>query len=306
MAEHRPQPPQTARPSLASASTVALSHPDRVYWPREGITKQDLADYYARVWPFIAPFLLARPLALVRCPDGIEGPRFFQKHAWAGMHRAVRVTKDRDGEEILSIDDVDGLMALVQAGALEIHPWGAPLADREHPDMLVFDLDPGEDVAWPAVVEGAREVRARLEQAGLSAFVKTSGGKGFHIVVPLAAGVGWEAAKRFAHAVAEAMEADSPGLYIAAAAKARRGGHIFVDYLRNARGATAIVAYGTRARPGAPVAMPVAWDELDALDGAAQFTLANAPARLDAISVAPARDPWAGFHKAAAALPEGA
>ena len=284
----------------APRSRVKLTHPDRIYWPAEGITKQGLADYHAEIWRFIAPFVVARPLALLRCPDGIDGQAFFQKHSWRGMNKAIKVAKDKDGEELLYIDDLDGLIALVQSAALEIHPWGAPLVDVERPDQLIFDLDPGEEVGWEGVVAGAREIRTRLEAQGLPAFVKTSGGKGLHVVVPLAPKATWETAKPFAKALADAMAADDPDHYIAVATKARRKGRIFIDYLRNGRGATAVAAYCPRARQGAGVSMPVAWDELDAIAGGAQFTLTEAPARL--ANLAP--DPWADFRAAAVPLPE--
>ncbi|MFK8252792.1 DNA ligase D [Ancylobacter terrae] len=277
---------------------VKLTHPDRLYWPEDGVTKQGLADYYSEIWPFIAPFVVARPLALLRCPDGITQSCFFQKHAWRGMNKAIGVRTDADGAELLVIEDLDGLIALVQAGALEIHPWGAPLADLERPDMLIFDLDPGEGVGWEAMVEGAREVRARLEAQKLPAFVKTSGGKGLHVVVPLKPKADWSAAKSFAKALADAMAADAPERYVAVATKARRRGRIFVDYLRNGRGATAVAAYCPRARPGAAVSMPVGWDELDAISGADQFTISDAPARLANL----AADPWADFRAAAVPL----
>lgn len=288
-----------AAKSDAPRSRVKLTHPDRIYWPTEGITKQGLADYYAEIWRFIAPFVVARPLALLRCPDGIEGQAFFQKHSWRGMNKAIKVTKDKDGEELLHIDDLDGLIALVQSGALEVHPWGAPLIDIERPDQLIFDLDPGEAVGWDGVVAGAREIRARLEAQGLPAFVKTSGGKGLHVVVPLEPKASWETAKPFAKALADSLAADNPDRYIAVATKARRKGRIFIDYLRNGRGATAVAAYCPRARPGAGVSMPVGWDELDTLTGGAHFTLTEAPARLANLDA----DPWGDFSGAAVPLP---
>ncbi|MBS7544271.1 DNA ligase D [Ancylobacter oerskovii] len=284
------------------ASAVTLTHPDRLYWPEDGVTKQGLADYYAQVWRFIAPFVVARPLALLRCPDGIAQACFFQKHAWRGINKAIRQVadpKDKGGEKLLALGDLDGLIALVQAGTLEIHPWGAPLGGLERPDMLIFDLDPGEGVGWPHMVAGAREVRARLEADGLAAFVKTSGGKGLHVVAPLAPKAGWPAAKAYAKALADAMAADDPDRFLSVATKAKRGGRIFVDYLRNARGATAVAPFSTRARAGAAVSMPVAWEELDQITGAAQFTLDNAPTRLAEL----ATDPWEDFRPAAAALP---
>ncbi|WP_454914911.1 non-homologous end-joining DNA ligase [Xanthobacter sediminis] len=282
-----------------AGSRVKLTHPDRIYWPEDGITKRRLADYHVEVWRYIAPFIVARPLALLRCPDGIAHACFFQKHAWRGMSTAIKVRTDADGAQLLAIEDMDGLIALVQSGALEIHPWGAPLADLDRPDMLVFDLDPGPGVAWAAVVACAREIRTRLEAQGLAAFVKTSGGKGLHVVAPLVPDAGWDAAKAFAKALAAAMAADAPDRYVAVATKARRGGRIFIDYLRNARGATAVAPYCPRARPGAAVSMPVAWEELGQITGAAQFTLADTPARLADLAV----DPWRDFRRAAAPLP---
>ncbi|MBS9478698.1 DNA ligase D [Ancylobacter radicis] len=295
-----PAPTSVAARPAPLKSAVKLTHPERIYWPEDGITKQGLADYYAEIWRFIAPYIVARPLALLRCPDGIAKACFFQKHGWRGMNKAIKLAKDSDGEEMLFIEDRDGLIALVQAGALEIHPWGAPLASLEAPDTMIFDLDPGPGLGWADVVAGAKDVRARLEEAGLPAFVKTSGGKGLHVVVPLKSEAGWDAVKGFAKSLAEAMAGDAPDRYIAVATKAKREGRIFIDYLRNGRGATAIAPYGTRARPGAGVAMPVAWEEIDALASAAQFTLENAPARLANLE----RDPWTDFRASAAPLPE--
>lgn len=281
-------------------SGVKLTHPERVYWPEDGITKQGLAAYYGHVWPFIAPFVVARPLALLRCPDGVAHACFFQKHAWAGINKAIKIKKDRDGEELLVIEDFDGLIALAQAGALEIHPWGSSLSALDQPDMLIFDLDPADGVGWKAVVAGAREIRARLEAQGLVAFVKTSGGKGLHVVTPLVPQAPWEAAKAFAKALADSMAAAEPDKYIAVATKARRKGRIFIDYLRNGRGATAVAPYCPRARAGAAVSTPVSWDELGEISGPAQFTIPDVPVRLANLTA----DPWADFRAAARPLPD--
>lgn len=281
--------------------TVKLTHPDRVYWPEEGITKEGLADYYAQVWPAIAPFLIGRPLALLRCPDGITGARFFQKHAWKGLNpHIVLVTdpKNKTDAPLITIADLDGLLGLVQAAVLEIHPWGSTIEDWERPDTLVMDLDPGEDVPWTRVIAAAEEVKARLEAAGLAAFVKTSGGKGLHVVTPLKPRASWAEAKAFAKAIAQSMAADSPDLYTATITKSKRVGRILVDYLRNQRGATAVAAYSTRARPGAGVSMPLEWEELSPSIGPAYFTILNTPARLDALP----RRLWDGFRAAAAPL----
>jgi bifunctional non-homologous end joining protein LigD len=284
---------------------VRLTHPDRIYWPDAGVTKQGLADYYAEVWPRMAPFIVNRPVALLRCPGGTEGQCFFQKHAWKGLSREIltfRDPLDDDESPLVAVDGLPGLIGLVQGGALEIHAWQSTLDNLEHPDQIVMDLDPGEGVPWSAVLDAARAVRARFEDVGLAGFVKTSGGKGLHVVAPLKPtdAAGWDAVKGFAAAMARSMAADDPDRYVATITKAKRTGRILLDYLRNGRNNTAIVAYGARARPGAPVSMPLAWDELGPEIGPAHFTVANAPAR-----VANTPDPWADFRAAAAPLPAG-
>ena len=280
-------------------SSVTLTHPDRIYWPDAGVTKQGLADYYAEAWPLMKPFIAGRALALVRCPDGIGGQTFFQKHAWKGINRNIVLVKDpAEPEALISIRDFDGLMALVQSAALEIHPWGSTVTDWERPDMIVMDLDPGEDVAWTSVIAAAEEVRSRLTSAGLAAFVKTSGGKGLHVVSPVKPKAEWPAAKAFAKSIANSMAADSPERYVSTIPKARRHGKILIDYLRNQRGMTAVAPYSTRARPGAPVSMPLGWDELAPEVGPAYFTVRNTPTRLASL----AADPWADFRAAAAPI----
>jgi len=282
-------------------TSVTLSHPDRVYWPDVGVTKEGLADYYAEAWPFMKPLIVGRALALVRCPDGIGGQTFFQKHAWKGLNRNIVLVKDpTEPDELISIRDFDGLMALVQSAALEIHPWGSTVTDWERPDMTVMDLDPGDDVTWTSVIAAAEEVRTRLKNAGLASFVKTSGGKGLHVVSPVKPKAEWPAVKAFTKAIADSMAADSPDRFVSTIPKARRHGKILIDYLRNQRGMTAVAAYSTRARPGASVSMPLAWEELTSEIGAAYFTTRNAPARLSSSA-----DPWADFRAAAAPIEEG-
>jgi bifunctional non-homologous end joining protein LigD len=280
---------------------VRLTHPDRVYWPDVGLTKQGLADYYVEVWPRMAPFIVNRPVALLRCPGGTEGQCFFQKHAWKGLAREILTFHDPlddDEDPLVAVDALPGLIGLVQGGALEIHTWQSTLDDLEHPDQIVMDLDPGDGVDWPAVLRAALEVRERFSAKGLASFVKTSGGKGLHVVAPLMPSGGWEEVKGFAHDMAKAMAADDPDRYVATISKAKRTGRILIDYLRNGRNNTAVVAYGTRARAGAPVSMPLAWEELGPAIGPAHFTAANAPAR-----VANTPDPWAQFRAAARPLP---
>jgi bifunctional non-homologous end joining protein LigD len=283
---------------------IKLTHPDRIYWPDAGVTKEGLADYYAEIWPYIAPFVTDRPLSLLRCPSGISGEQFFQKNAWKGLNAAIRLVDDpstAEVEQLISIEDLDGLIALVQSAVLEIHPWGSTLANWERPDMIILDLDPGEGTSWEAVIAAAQEVRQRLADAGLEPFVKTSGGKGLHVVAPLKPQAEWPAIKAFTKGIADAMAADSPDAYVATIAKAKRPGKILIDYLRNQRGQTAVAPYSTRARPGAPVSAPLAWDELTPGIGPAYFTVLNMPTRLAALRA----DPWADFRKAAAPLQDG-
>jgi bifunctional non-homologous end joining protein LigD len=281
-------------------TSVTLTHPDRVYWPETGVTKEGLADYYAVTWRFMKPLIVGRALALVRCPDGIGGQTFFQKHAWKGLNRNIVLVKDpAEPEPLISISDFDGLMALVQSAALEIHPWGSTADDWERPDMIVMDLDPGEDVDWTSVIAAAEEVRSRLKIAGLASFVKTSGGKGLHVVAPVKPKAEWPAVKAFTKSIADSMAADSPDRYVSTIPKAKRHGKILIDYLRNQRGMTAVGAYSTRARPGAAVSMPLAWNELGPEIGPAYFTIRNAPTRLSSTA-----DPWADFRAAAAPIEE--
>jgi bifunctional non-homologous end joining protein LigD len=200
---------------------------------------------------------------------------------------------------LISISGLDGLIGLVQAAVLEIHPWGSTVAAWEQPDMIIMDLDPGPDVTWDQVISAAREVRERLHEQGLASFVKTTGGKGLHVVAPLRPKAQWPAVKKFAKKLAEAMSADNRDRFVSTLPKAERHGRILVDYLRNQRGATAVAAFSTRARPGAAVSMPLSWEELSPGIGPAYFTIANAPKRLASLTT----DPWQGFRDAAVPLP---
>ncbi|MGD9657990.1 MAG: non-homologous end-joining DNA ligase, partial [Methylocystis sp.] len=201
-------------------------------------------------------------------------------------------------EPLLSITGLDGLIALVQSAALEIHPWGSTASDWERPDVIIMDLDPGEQVAWESIIAAALETRDRLQDLGLTAFVKTSGGKGLHVMAPVTPKAEWPQAKAFAKSVADAMSKDSPDRFVSTIAKSKRRGKILVDYLRNQRGATAVAPYSTRARPGAPVSLPLAWEELSPAIGSAYFTIAKTLARLDSMT----NDPWADFRLAAAPI----
>ncbi len=288
----------------ATLSRVKLTHPERAYWPEAAINKSDLACFCADVWGYMAPYVVGRPLALLRCPSGIAEACFFQKHPWRGMGDAIltlRDPKDKQGGELLGIEGSDGLLGLVQGGALEIHPWQSSMSDLERPDQVILDLDPGDSVPWAQVQEAAFEVRDRLAARGLRSFVKTTGGKGLHVVAPLVPQAGWAAVKGFAKDMAQAMQQDAPERFIAKSTKSARKGRIFVDYLRNGRGATAIVPYGVRAREGAPVAMPVSWLELPQIKSGDAFNMFNALERLQNL----ASDPWGAFFEVAQPLPDG-
>ncbi|MBB5209684.1 DNA ligase D [Chiayiivirga flava] len=288
----------------AAADTgVKITHPERVVYPKHGFTKGDVADYYRAVAPWLLPELADRPLSLVRCPDGAAGTCFFQKHYASSLGANVGAVelKEKDGDRVhyVSVHDVDGLLELVQMNVLEFHPWGARNDDPEHPDRLVFDLDPGPGVAWKDVVAGAREVRRNLADIGLRSWVRLSGGKGLHVVVPLKPKAGWDEAKAFCEAVADAMATTSPQRYVATASKAKRNGLIFIDWLRNGRGATSVTNWSLRAREGATVAVPLRWEDLGRIAGPDAFDLAKAKRRAAALR----HDPWDGLASCRQTLP---
>jgi bifunctional non-homologous end joining protein LigD len=269
-------------------SAVRFTHPDRVYWLDVGVTKQALADYYRAAWRWMAPHLIDRPLALVRCPDGTKGECFFQKHASAGLDdKYLKMVIDKNRRQVLAVEDLDGLLSLVQAGVLEVHVRGSRIDRLDICDRIVFDIDPGPDVPWTQVVAAARDVRARLAAIDLVSFVKLSGGKGLHVVLPTA-GADWETTKAFAQTVALAMHAESPDRYVVKMTKSLRPGKLFIDYFRNSLEQTSVAAYSTRARPGAPVSVPLTWEELGRSKGGAQYTVLNLGKRLLGLK----QDPW--------------
>jgi len=273
---------------------VTITHPERVIYADLGITKQDVADYYQAVMKSFLPGVAGRPVSVLRCPEGTAGDCFFQKHMMQGLHhvRGARLKEQRGASAIyLCPDDAEAVLELVQFGAIEFHPWGALANDPDHADLMVFDLDPAPDVKWPRVVAAARLVRKLLGQVGLQSFLRVTGGKGLHVVVPLRPACAWPAVKGFAHAFADALARAWPDEFIAQASKSRREGLIFVDYLRNARGSTSIASYSLRARKGAPVAVPVRWEELGKLKGGDAFDIRTAVQRLKRLR----KDPWEGF-----------
>jgi bifunctional non-homologous end joining protein LigD len=281
---------------------VRLTHPDRILYPDQGVTKRTLAEYYLAVADKILPHLARRPISLVRCPAGQEGECFFQKHASAGFPeelRKVRIKEKSGSDEYIYIEDESGLAAAVQMGVLELHVWGSHIDTLEKPDRLVFDLDPDTAVSFAQVRKSALELRDRLHSLGLRSFAMATGGKGIHIVLPLAPKHSWDEVKDFSEAMARTLANEQPELYLAKASKAAREGRIFIDYLRNGRGATAIAPYSSRARKGAPVAWPVAWQALSRLKDAQPVSISTAVNALKRQK----GDPWKGYFDIDQTLP---
>lgn len=280
-------------------AAVHLTNPQREMFAGSGVTKLDLALYYARVGDWMLPDLLRRPVSLLRCPTGAMADCFFQRHSFAGLPDGVEtvdLAADEEGRAaFIVITEPTGYLALSQFGAIEFHPWGCRIDDPEHPDRLVIDLDPDDGLSWTRVCDAADILRSRLEGLGFAPFLRTTGGKGLHLVMALAPKQGWPVVKGFAENFARAVAADLPKLFTAVSSKERRKDRIYVDYLRNARGATAIGSYSLRARPGFPVAAPIGWPELRTLSGGDAFTLLNTLKRLETL----AADPWDGLDSSA-------
>jgi bifunctional non-homologous end joining protein LigD len=294
------------RDGSAMVAGIKVSHVERAVYPDKGITKLAVAEYYGAAAGHMLPHVAGRPLSLLRSPDGLGGKGFFQKNLTSGFPDEIgrcRVT-EKDGSTIdfAMVEDVKGLVALVQMGVLEIHPWGSRAEDLEHPDRLIFDLDPDETVPWERVVSAAMTVRRRLEDLGLRSFPKTTGGKGLHLVVPIQPELDWTRAKAFTKAVVERLEAEAPTLYTASMAIKARRGRIFIDYLRNGRGSTAVGAYSTRAKPAATVSTPLTWEEVESGIRADHFTIDSLPRRLESLST----DPWADLTETRQRISSGA
>ena len=281
----------------ADGMALHLTHPDRVYWPDVGVTKKDLAEYYVSVWDWIKPHILNRALSLVRAPEGVGGETFFQKHIAANvksspLRRAV-AGKDHD---VIAVETLDDLIALVQSAALEVHVRGSRLDSLETCDRIVFDLDPGEGVTCRKSSPPRARCASGSKAEKLEGFVKLSGGKGIHVTVPID-DADWEEAKLFSQGIATRMAADSPKLYLAKMTKSLRAGRVFIDYFRNSREATSIAPYSTRARPGAPVSAPVGWDRLSRTTGGNDFSVLDLKKRLK-------EDAWTEMGKVRQKLPE--
>jgi bifunctional non-homologous end joining protein LigD len=294
--EMKERPSARARKShkghKSTVDGVVVSNPDKEMFP-EGISKIALVEYYGRMSQHILPHVVHRPLTLLRCPNGRAKNCFYQKHPQNAVPDSVRSVPIREKEgkaDYLVIDDEKGLLELVNLGVLEFHVWGGREDQIEKPDLMVFDLDPDPGVSRAALTEAAFLLRDRLESLGLKSFLKTTGGKGFHIVTPPDRRHSWDDVKEFSRAVAKEMVKNDPKRYIATMSKAKRKGRIFIDCLRNSRGATFVIPYGTRARPHAPVSAPLRWDELKKDTDPAGWTIANIEARLDSVD-----DPWAEY-----------
>ncbi len=281
------------RAGAAVVGGVQITHPDRVVYPDLGVTKLQVAEYYLAAADRILPFLINHPLSLLRCPKGISERGFFQRHPMESMPDSIGVTTMAGHEkEYLFIRDLRGLLSLVQFGTIEIHPWGCTVGAPDHPDLITFDLDPGEGVPWEGVVTAATAMREYLQGQGIASLVKTSGGKGLHVVVPMDGSATWDEVKEFARRVAETIARAAP-THFTASATANRRGRIYIDHLRNRSGATSVAPYSLRARPGAAVSMPLGWGELRQCPGPAAYTITNAAPRLRRA------DPWGGLSQRA-------
>ncbi|MBW3568232.1 MAG: DNA ligase D, partial [Proteobacteria bacterium] len=285
----------------AMVSGVRVTNPDRVMYPELGITKLDLARYYEDIQDWILPMLVKRPLSLLRCPEGWKEDCFFQKHPRKTMAKdlpRVSVKEKKGAREYVYIESIANIISLVQAGTLEFHPWGSQVDDVEHPDIMVFDLDPSSGVPWSQVLQTAMALRDRLDDLGLPSFARTTGGKGLHLVVPLQPEADWDDVKNFAKAVSEQHAGEDPKRLTTNMSKTKRRGKIFIDYLRNGRGQTAIASYSLRAREGAPIAVSVRWEELGNALHSDRYNIENLRRRLGALH----DDPWEGFFDARTAI----
>ena len=279
---------------------VRVTHPERVLFDELGLTKEALARYYESVADWILPELRARPLSLVRCPQGPGEGCFYQKNIDAKFSDEIeRVPVALGGGGVYAAaNSIGAVVALVQMGVIELHIWGSTTRDLARPDRMVFDLDPDAAVPWREVMAATHATRQKLADLGLESFLKTSGGKGLHVVVPLARRHDWDEVKAFSRAVADSIAADRPRLFLTKASKKERAGRIFPDYRRNAEGATTVAAYSVRARPGAPVSTPLHWDELAGRMKPAQFHAGSVPRRLAGLR----SDPWKSFRRHAQTL----
>jgi bifunctional non-homologous end joining protein LigD len=303
--EPPPPRPRAKTRAVADKNAVAgivVSNPDKKLYPEAAVTKRDLALYYAAVGEWMLPHVRGRPLTLLRCPNGWNDECFYQKKAEGGVNEAISRVEIENSDGSVSLymmaDSVPAIVALLQMGVLEMHPWGSRAPRLGLPDRIIFDLDPDDAVEWEDLRQAALLVRTLLENIGLAPFLKTTGGKGLHVVAPIEPVVGWEQVKGFTKAVAEFLERTFPDRFTSKLLKISRRGKIFIDYLRNGEGATAVAAYSTRARANAPVSAPVGWDELSADLRFDRFNVGNMPTRLKKVKA----DPWRDIADAAVSL----
>ncbi|MET0276721.1 MAG: DNA ligase D [Pseudorhodoplanes sp.] len=284
---------------------VRVTHPDKVLFKAQNVTKRELIEHYQSVAKWMLPHIVDRPISLVRCPGGSAGQCFYQKHASDGFpdqFRSISIREKSGTDKYLYIQDERGLIAAVQVGVLELHLWGCHIDEVEKPDRMIFDFDPDEGLDFSHVKSAAKEMRTRLEGLGLESFPMVTGGKGVHVIVPLKRGHSWDEHRDFAEALARLMAQQEPDRFVANMSKAKRKGKIFVDYLRNQRGATAICPFSTRSRPGAYVAMPVSWEKLAKLDNAHPVAVGGAAKFMGRGN--PKSEPWPGYFKLKQALPK--
>ncbi len=290
-----PEPKDKIKQNKKVKLPFKLTHPDKILYSEDKISKGDVARYYDEIQKWILPYITNRPLTLVRCPEGYK-KCFYQKHLTGSVSKWLYgiTIKEKNGKaEYIYLKDAAGLLALTQIDILEIHPWGSRIENVEHPDVIVFDLDPSPEVKWKEVVEAAKEVKKKLAKIKLKGFVKTTGGKGLHVVVPIKPEYDWETIKTFAKAFVTILEQKNPNKYISNMSKQKRKGKIFIDYLRNQRGATSIAPFSTRARQHAPVSTPLAWNELTSHFEDTFYTIKTLPNRLKKLK----KDPWDEFFK---------
>lgn len=282
------------REDLSAKLSFKITNPGRPIWPLLGIRKIDLLRYYAQIGEWILPHVKERPLTLVRCPDGVGKECFYQRHLQMGARPGTLRTVKRARKErgaYLYASTIEGVLSAVQNGAVEFHTWGATVPDLQHPDRITIDLDPGPGISWARLAEATRLVKVLLDQLGLASFLKTTGGKGLHVVAPLVPKLPWDEVKEFTRLIALMLTRARPDLFLAKMSKAAREGKIFVDYLRNSETASAVAAYSARARPDAGVSTPLAWDELGEEDVRTRYTLGTVPQRLKKLRL----DPWAEY-----------
>lgn len=279
---------------------VTITHPDKILYPEEKVTKQDIAEYYEFIAPFILPELMGRPISMVRSPSGVDKVRFYQKHPSENFPSYIeRISiEEKDGANVyITLDALNDLIFLANLGVLEFHTWGSALPDIEKPNRIIFDFDPDPAASWDFVLKGVQILKEYLDELKMKSFVKTSGIKGFHVVIPIKPEYSWEDAKLFAKTIGDIMSQNNPKMFTTEILKVKRKGLVFIDYLRNTRGATNVAAYSTRTYPNASVSLPIFWEEVTKVKPYS-FTIKNIRDRLSNEG-----NPWKDYEKVAQSLP---